>query len=92
MSWDEFKNLLAGIGPDTALGRVITIRSEDQADTLKYFSEGQHKLRDDWRRKENERKADFTEKHKAKKADPYAGLSDFFKGLLGSQKQTVRWS
>lgn len=86
MSWDEFKNLLAGIGPDTALGRVITIRSEDQAETLKYFSQGQHKIRDDWRRRENERRAAFQERHRTRKNDPYQGLSAMFNGLFGKKK------
>lgn len=82
MTWDEFTNLLSGLGPDTALGRVITIRSEDQADTLRHFSKGQHDIRDEWRKKESDRKAAYLRKVKKKNEDPYAGLTAMFKGLL----------
>ncbi|WFF72671.1 Gp15 family bacteriophage protein [Proteiniclasticum sp. QWL-01] len=83
MSWEEFKNLLSGLGPETALGRVINIRSEDQKDTLRHFSEGQHKIRDDWRKKEERRRDDFNRKNQDQKAvDPYAALSAMFQGLL----------
>jgi len=34
MDWIEFTTLLAGIMPDTPLGNIISIRAEDDADTL----------------------------------------------------------
>ena len=46
MDWIEFTTLLAGIMPDTPLGNVISIRAEDDADTLEHFSEEQHRIRD----------------------------------------------
>ena len=51
MSWDEFKDLLVGIGPDTALGRIVSIRAEDDKDTLKRFSKEQHRIRNKWRQR-----------------------------------------
>lgn len=48
MTWDEFKDLLAGIGPETPLGRIVTIRSESDAETLKHFTKEQRKIRDEW--------------------------------------------
>lgn len=84
MSWEEFSNLLSGLGPETALGRIITIRSEDQTDTLKYFSAGQHEIRDTWQKKESKRKQEFDKKNQIKPLDPYAALTTMFKGLLGS--------
>ena len=30
MKWEEFRDLLVGIGPDTALGRIVSIRAEDR--------------------------------------------------------------
>ena len=38
MKWDEFHDLLVGIGPDTPLGRMVSIRAEDDKDVLKHFS------------------------------------------------------
>lgn len=48
MTWDEFKDLLAGIGPETPLGRIVTIRSESDAETLKHFTKEQRKIHDEW--------------------------------------------
>lgn len=49
MKWDEFKSLLAGIGPETALGRIVSIRSEDDKDMLKHFSPEMKRIRSKWR-------------------------------------------
>lgn len=48
MRWDEFKDLLIGIGPDTALGRVVAIRSEDRKEVLENFTPEQKRIRDEW--------------------------------------------
>lgn len=51
MAWDEFKDLLVGISPDTALGRIVAIRSEDDKNVLKHFTKDQKRIRDKWRRR-----------------------------------------
>lgn len=51
MQWDEFRDLLIGIGPDTALGRVVEIRAEDQKEILENFTPEQQRIRNEWRRK-----------------------------------------
>ena len=38
MPWDEFSDLLSGIGPDTALGRIVAIRAEEDEEILKHFT------------------------------------------------------
>lgn len=48
MSWGEFKDLLAGLGPDTPLGRIVQIRAENNKETLKHFSKEQHRIRNEW--------------------------------------------
>jgi len=50
MKWDEFRDLLIGIGPDTALGRVVEIRAEDQKEILENFTPEQHRIRNAWRK------------------------------------------
>lgn len=35
MQWHEFKALLCGIGPDTSLGRIVSIRLEDDNEVSK---------------------------------------------------------
>lgn len=51
MTWDEFSTLLAGIMPETPLGQIVSIRSEDDPDILKTFNNEQKKIRSDWHRK-----------------------------------------
>lgn len=51
MKWDEFKDMLSGLGPDTPLGRIVAIRSEDDPETLKCFNLEQKRIRMEWRTK-----------------------------------------
>ncbi|MCR5703849.1 MAG: bacteriophage Gp15 family protein [Eubacterium sp.] len=51
MSWQEFKTLLIGISPDTILGRMVSIRAEDDPEIIKHFSQEQKKIRNEWRSK-----------------------------------------
>lgn len=52
MKWDEFRDLLCGLGPKTPLGCIVSIRGEDDKDTLKHFSKEQHRIRNEWRGKQ----------------------------------------
>lgn len=49
MDWKEFMILLSGIMPETPLGQIVSIRSEENSDILKSFTSEQKKIRDDWR-------------------------------------------
>lgn len=49
MSWREFSNLLGCLSADTALGRIVSIRSENDPDVLKNFTKGQKEVREEWR-------------------------------------------
>ena len=51
MKWDEFRDLLVGIGPETPLGRIVAIRSEDDKEILKHFTKAQRRIRSEWRSK-----------------------------------------
>lgn len=48
MKWAEFRSLLVGIAPDTALGRIVSIRAEKDKDVLKHFSKEQRRIRNEW--------------------------------------------
>ena len=52
VSWDEFKALIAGLSPETALGRVVAIRSEKAKNIIKHFTKDQRRIYDDWRKRE----------------------------------------
>lgn len=48
MAWEEFRQLLSGLGPDTPLGRIVAIRSETDKETLKHFTKEQRRIRNEW--------------------------------------------
>jgi len=54
VTWDEFRSLLAGISPETALGRVVAIRSETDKDVIKHFTKDQRRIYDEWRTRQTE--------------------------------------
>lgn len=47
--------MLAGIAPETPLGRVVAIRSETDKDIIKHFSKDQKRIYDKWRNKQAEK-------------------------------------
>lgn len=49
MKWDEFADLIAGLGPETPLGRMVAIRSEDDKEVLKHFTKEQRRILSEWR-------------------------------------------
>ena len=51
MKWDEFKHMLVGISPDTALGRIVAIRAENDKNVLKHFTKNQKRIRNEWRQR-----------------------------------------
>lgn len=53
MPWSEFVSLLSGLGPDTSLARLAQIRLEDDKDVLASFTPGQMRIRNEYRRKRN---------------------------------------
>ena len=49
MKWDEFRALIGGLSPKTALGRVVSIRAEDDKEVLESYTKDMHKIRNEWR-------------------------------------------
>ena len=47
MSWREFSDLLSCLSADTALGRIVAIRSETDGEVLKNFTKGQKEIREE---------------------------------------------
>ena len=65
MDWQEFCTLLSGIMPETPLGQIVRIRSEDNKDMLKLFTPEQKRIRSEWRSKLNPVKAMSDEEKEA---------------------------
>lgn len=48
MSWNEFSDLLQGLDSSTPLGKVISIRAEQDHEVLKNFTPYQRKIHREW--------------------------------------------
>lgn len=61
MSWREFADLLSCISAETPLGRVVSVRSETDAEVLKRFTKGQKEIRREWldNHRKEQSKADY---------------------------------
>lgn len=51
MKWTELSALIAGIGQDTPLGRIVSIRAESDKDRIKEFTPDQKRIWSAWRKK-----------------------------------------
>lgn len=56
MQWSEFYSLLGGINEFTPLGKIISIRSESDQETIKRFSPKQRQIRSEWLAREAKKK------------------------------------
>jgi len=54
VGWDEFRSLLAGLSPETPLGRMVAIRSETDKNVIKHFTHDQRRIYNDWRNRKAE--------------------------------------
>jgi hypothetical protein len=83
MSWSEFSSLLSGIMPDTPLGQIVQIRSEEDKDKLKEFNQAQHRIRNEWRNKiTEEMKAQLTEEEQKAQIDE---IQKMFENMFGNK-------
>lgn len=70
MSWNEFCTLLSGIMTKTPLGQIVSIRAEEDKDILNNFTEEQHKIRNEWRNRNNTT-IEMTDEEKAQKVKEF---------------------
>ena len=49
MKWREFSAYVAGLSHDTPLGRIVSIRAEDDPTRLKEFTPEMRRIRSKWR-------------------------------------------
>ncbi|MNO99055.1 hypothetical protein D3C76_908180 [compost metagenome] len=73
MTWDEFCTLLAGIMPETPLGQIVQIRSENDREKLKNFSPEQHRIRNEWRAR-GIKQAQWTDGEKANAVQEFQNI------------------
>lgn len=61
MPWSEFTTLVTGLLPETPLGAIVKIRSEDDPDVLKNFNSDQLAIRSKWRERQARQQLDNPE-------------------------------
>ncbi len=63
--------------PDTPLGQIVSIRAENDPETLKCFNDEQRRIHDEWRSRQAEQMSE--EQYDRAMAD----FSAFFRGMAG---------
>lgn len=58
MSWREFSYFINGLSGDTPLGRIVSIRAENDPEQIKQFTPEQKRIRNEYRRKQALTKTD----------------------------------
>lgn len=78
MAWDEFLDLLAGLGPDTPLGRIVSIRATKQED-VKNLSPDALRIYNDWQLRKYRNKSEEEVKEELK--EKYKDFTDMLKKM-----------
>lgn len=86
MPWSEFTNLLTGLLPETPLGAIVKIRSEDDPKILKQFNADQLAIRNKWRERQALHQLDNPEVLK----QSMDSLSKMLKSMFGEGNVEVR--
>lgn len=86
MPWSEFTNLVTGLLPETPLGAIVRIRSEDDPDMLKKFNSDQLAIRSKWRDRQALQQLDNPEVLK----QSMDSLSAMLKSMFGESNVEVR--
>lgn len=86
MPWSEFINLVTGLLPETPLGAVVKIRSEDDPQVLKQFNRDQLAIRTKWRERQAAKQLNNPEVLKQSMDQ----LSAMLKGMFGDVSVEVR--
>jgi len=86
MPWSEFTNLVTGLLPETPLGAVVKIRSEDDPQILKQFTRDQLAIRTKWRERRAAKQLDNPEVLKQSMDQ----LSGMLQGMFGDVRVEVR--
>ena len=81
MNWAELSSDISGLMADTPLGNIVQIRSEDDKEKLKYFTQEQKNIRWKYRTKI----AQNVDKEEYKKV--IAEFQQLFKGMAGDKKK-----
>ena len=48
MKWTEFRAYIIGLDSNSPLGKIVTIRAENDAEVVKHFNPSQREIRNKW--------------------------------------------
>jgi hypothetical protein len=80
ISWIEYTRLFQGISGDSALGRIVSIRSEKDPKVIKHFSPEQKRIRREWITRQQNENPDTTARY-------LKNLENQFRAMFGSGKR-----
>lgn len=86
MPWPEFITFISGLLPETPLGAIVKIRSEDDPNILKQFNKDQIAIRNKWREKQAVKQLDNPEVLK----QSMDNLSRMLQSMFGERNVEVR--
>jgi hypothetical protein len=86
MPWSEFINLVTGLLPETPLGAIVKIRSENDPQMLKQFNADQLAIRSKWRDRQAFQQLDDPKVLK----QSMDNLSAMLKSMFGESNVEVR--
>lgn len=64
MTWDEFSNLLSGLGSETPLGKIVGIRSEKDQKIISEWPPEIRRIRNEWLGRKNKNKPIIVDRKK----------------------------
>lgn len=79
IAWPEYCKLFSGFSAETALGRIVTIRSEKDSKVVKGFSPEQKRIRRDWMNRRQENNQALAEKQ-------LNSMHTIFKAMFGGKE------
>lgn len=82
MTWKEFAMLLNGLGAETPLVKIASIRAENDPKKVREFSPEAKKIRNEWRKKQ------FSKKSKAEQDEMLNQLTNAVIGMIGGKRET----
>ena len=85
MPWSEFTNLLTGLLPETPLGAIVKIRSEDDPEVIRKFNTDQRAIYNKWRERQALQQLDNPEVLK----QSMDNLSKMLKSMFGDNNVEV---
>lgn len=85
MTWDEFSNLLSGLGSETPLGKIVGIRSEKDQKIISEWPPEIRRIRNEWISRKIQKKTVIVDRKKYDRE--MINLQNMFKSISTIKKK-----